>query len=100
MEHTTFTNAQVKELLSTEYYFVSFNGEDSRQLSYNNETFSYQPHSSQSGTNDLARDLGEIEGQLVFPTLLVMSPSQEIVARYGSFLSSKELLGILKRITI
>jgi len=96
MEHTTFTNEGVKERLSSEFYFVSFDGEDKRDLTYNDSIYTYVPHSHTSGTNELTKHLGTIDGQIVYPTLILMSPEREIIRRYGTFLTSKELLAILK----
>jgi len=100
MEHTTFKNEPVKELLSSEFYFISFDGEDKRNLEYNDITYQYRPHSHTSGTNELGKHLGAIDGQLVYPTLVIMSPTQEIIGRYGTFLTSNELLAILRPITL
>lgn len=100
MEHTTLKNEPVKELLSSEFYFISFDGEDKRVLEYNDDTYEYRPHSHTSGTNELGKYLGAIEDQLVYPTLVIMSPTHEIIGRYGTFLSSNELLAVLRPITV
>ena len=93
-------NEPVIDLLSTEFYFISFDGEDKRNLEYDNDIYEYRPHSHTSGTNELGKYLGAIDGQLIYPTLVIMSPAQEIIERYGTFLSSNELLAILKPLSL
>lgn len=95
MEHTTFRNEDIKKLLMSKYHFVSFDGEDKRSLKFDGNMFTYKPHGNTSGTNELTQLLAEVDGELSYPTLVIMTPSRKIVERYNTFLSSEHLLEIL-----
>lgn len=95
MEQTTLTDNKVIELLNKEYYFVSFNGEQTEVVKFRNYDFQYQPTGRNSGTHELAKKLGTIDRTLTYPSLVILDPQYEIVFQYNAFLDSKQILSIL-----
>jgi thioredoxin-related protein len=72
MKQTTFQNKEVIALLNNNYYFFSFDGE-------------------------LASSLGTINGELAFPTFVILNSEYEIIFQYNSFLTGTDMAGILEK---
>lgn len=96
MEQTTFQHKKVIQLLHEKYYFISFDGEQKTSVNFQQHVFHYQPTGRSTGTHELAIQLGEMDGQLVYPTFLILNPKYEIVFQYNAFLGSAALVKILE----
>lgn len=97
MEKTTFQNADVKQVLDDHFYFLSFDAASKADVSYAGRTFKYLPTGRNTGVHELAQLLGQDEnGQLSYPTLLLLSPEQEIIFRHNGYLNAKQLLKVLE----
>ena len=96
MEQTTFQDADIVSLLNKKYYFISFDGEQKEEVAFRNHQFKYQPTGRDMGTHELATALGNVDGQLVYPTFVLLNPKYEIVFQYNAFLNSQDLEKILE----
>lgn len=96
MEQTTFSDEKVIEQLNNKYYFISFDGEQKEDVTFQNHVFRYQPKGRNTGTHELAVALGTVEGELTYPTLAILNPDYEIVFQYNAFLTAKELSRVLE----
>jgi len=98
MKNTTFQDEAVIELLNENFYFLSLDGEEKRDITFRNYTFSFQPTGNGSGVHQLAAQLGTTDdGELSFPVLVILNPQYEIVFQYSGFLSGKALKKVLKK---
>jgi len=97
MEQTTLKNEHVIQLLNEEFYFVSFDGEQRESIAFNGHNFAFRPNGRSSGTHELAAALGNIDGTLTYPTLVILNPGNEIVFQFGSFLSARQMRSVLKK---
>lgn len=97
MEQTTLKNEQVIQLLNEEFYFVSFDGEHRENIAFNGHNFAFRPNGRSSGIHELAAALGNIDGTLTYPTLVILNPENEIVFQFGSFLSARQMRSVLKK---
>ena len=96
MEQTTFQDADIVSLLNKNYYFISFDGEQKEEVGFRNHQFKYQPTGRDMGTHELAAALGNVDGQLVYPTFVLLNPKYEIIFQYNAFLNSQDLEKILE----
>lgn len=99
MEYTTLRNEKVVQLLNDKFYFVPFDGGYRKDIQFNGNTFSFQPNGRRSGTHELARALGTIDGALIYPTLVILNPQDEIVFQYGAYLGARQMKSILAKAT-
>jgi len=97
MKQTTLRHAQVVQTLNRQFYFVSFDGEQSAPVDFAGQTFSYRPNGRDSGTHELALELGTVNGELSYPTLTLLNPNYEIIFQHSGFLKADEVLDILER---
>lgn len=98
MEQTTFQNKTIIEQLNSDFYFINFNGEEERDITFRGHIFKFKPTGHHTGVHELAEQLGSINGKLSFPTLCILNEDDEIIFQYGAFLKVKDLKQVLKGI--
>nr|WP_199000173.1 thioredoxin family protein [Flavobacterium sp. ASV13] len=99
MKTTTFRDQEIIEKLNSNFYFIDFNAEEKRDITFNNQTFKYKPSGNNVGVHELALQLGTINNQIVYPVLCVLNEKNEIILQYNNYLSPKDfklLLGKLE----
>ncbi|MEM1322971.1 MAG: thioredoxin family protein [Bacteroidota bacterium] len=97
MKQTTFKNKAVVNALNEGYYFVSFDAESERPVQFNGQGFVFEAQGRKQGVHQLAKALGSIEGQLQYPTFVLLNTQYEIIFQMGSFLSAEQLLAVLNQ---
>ena len=95
MRSTTLSDNEIIQLLNNNYYFISFNAEQKENVVFNNTTFRYNPSGRSSGTHELALALGTIDGELAYPSFVILSPEKEIVFQHNAFISKDDMKNIL-----
>jgi thioredoxin-related protein len=98
MKSTTFNNKEIIEKLNSNFYFIDFNAEEKRDITFNNQVFKYKPSGNNVGVNELALQLGTINNQIVYPVLCVLNENNEIIAQYNNYLSPKDFNTFLRKV--
>lgn len=97
MKNTTFKNDSIMRLLSDNFYFVSLNAEDKKDIHYQGYTFKYRPTGRTTGVHELAEELSTINGKVNYPTISVFN-NKEILFQYGGLMKSDQLFVVLKEL--
>lgn len=100
MQNTTFKNDSIIKILNDKFYFIDCNAEEKRNIVFNNNAFKYKPTGINTGTHELAVQLGTFEKKLSFPTLCFLNTDNEIVFQYPQYLNYTDLKTILSRLLI
>jgi thioredoxin-related protein len=95
MKHTTFTNKRIINTLNDNFYFITFDAEEKKSIAFNNNIFKYKPTGNQTGINELAEQIGNINGKISFPSVCFLNADNEIIYQHGEFISAKEFQSIL-----
>ena len=98
MKSTTFKNQEIIESLNSDFYFIDLNAEEKQDISFNNQTFKYQPTGNNVGVHELALQLGTMNNQIVYPVLCVLNEKNEIVLQYNNYLSPKDFKVLLEKL--
>ncbi|MDO8998905.1 MAG: thioredoxin fold domain-containing protein [Bacteroidota bacterium] len=98
MKHTTFKKDSVIEFLNKHFYFIDLNAEEKLNINFNKHTFKYKPTGASTGINELAEQLGTVDGKISYPTLCFLNSEYEIIFQYNQYINSTQLLGILARL--
>lgn len=98
MKNTTFKDKRVIKLLNENFWFADLNAEEKQDITFNGYTFKYKPTGNDTGTHELAEQLGKIKGKVSYPTLCILNPDNEIIFQYNQFLSSADLLKVLNEV--
>ncbi|MGX7667747.1 thioredoxin family protein [Flavobacterium pedocola] len=96
MEHSTFKDPEVVQLLNNNFYFVSLDAEQKTPITFKNKTFKYKPKGQNSGVNELAEELGTVDGTLTFPTFSILDKNNTILLQISSYTDAKTMIGLLK----
>ncbi|CAA9195120.1 thioredoxin family protein [Flavobacterium collinsii] len=98
MKSTTFKNQEIIEKLNSDFYFVDFNAEEKREITFNNQIFKYKPTGNNVGVHELALQLGTINNQIVYPVLCVLDEKNEILLQYNNSLNPADFKLILEKL--
>jgi len=93
MENTTFKNKEIVQYLNQNFYFISFNAEDKKDIKFNKNKFKFKPKGTNSGIHELA----ELLSNQTYPTVTILNPDYSILTQIESFTSAKTLLQILEK---
>ncbi len=98
MKHTTFKNKHIITTLNSNFYFINLDAEEKQNIAFNNNTFRYKPTGDQTGINELAEQLGSINGKISFPGICFLNAENQIIYQHNEFLPAKDLEIILTQI--
>ncbi|MET3028853.1 thioredoxin family protein [Flavobacterium sp. UW10123] len=98
MKATTFKDQEIIEKLNSDFYFIDFNAEEKRDITFANHTFKYKPSGNNVGVHELALQLGTINNQIAYPILCVLNDKNEIIFQYNIYLSAKEFKVLLEKL--
>lgn len=96
MKQNTFKNGKVIRILNDNFYFITLNGEEKKDISFLGKKFVYKPSGSKTGTHELAKELGFIDNKISYPTTLILNEKFEIDLQIDSFMNRKKMISILK----
>lgn len=97
MEHSTFKNPEIITVLNDDFYFISLDAENKKEIVFNNHAFKFIPKGQNTGIHELATTLATIDGELVYPTITILAPDFSILFQKHSFLNAKGLIPILEK---
>jgi thioredoxin-related protein len=98
MENSTFKNPDIIKELNDNFYFIYFNTESKKEITFNNHTFSFKPTGTTTGIHELATELATINNRVVYPTLTVLDTANTIILQQHSYINARDLLLILEEI--
>lgn len=98
MKTTTFKNKEIIESLNSDFYFIDFNAEEKRDITFNNQLFQYKPSGNNVGVHELALQLGTINSQIVYPVLCVLNEENQIILQYSNYLNAKDFKFLLEKL--
>jgi len=93
MKNTTFKSKGIIEQLDKNFYFISFNAEDKKDIKFNKNTFNFKPKGKNSGVHELA----ELLSNQTYPTITILNSDYSILTQIESFVNAKTLLKILEK---
>lgn len=94
MEKSTFKNPEIVKILNEKFYFVELDAGNKTDIIFGDKTFQFQPNGINSGIHELAYELGNIGGELAFPTITILNPELSIIGQKSGFIESESLLRI------
>ncbi len=95
MKNTTFKNDEVINALNQKFYFISLDVEEKQNIRFRGYTFKYKPTGTNTGLNELAEQLGTINGNLSYPSICFLNPDSEIIYQKEGYVDPKTFLSIL-----
>ena len=95
MKERTLKNDKIIALLNERFYFLSFDAEEKKDIIFRGHRFKFKPSGNNTGLNQLAADLGSINGRIAYPAICILNNRDEILLQKNGFLSPSQLLPLL-----
>lgn len=86
MDLETFSNKTIANYINNNFYAVKLNGEEKKDIVFNNHTFKFQKQ-GRRGYHQLPATL--LNGKLSFPTTVFLSEKEELLDRIPGYLDKK-----------
>jgi len=100
MKKTTFKNKKVIQLLNDNFYFITLNGEEKKEITFLGKTFVYKPTGSNTGVHELANELAAIKKRISYPTTTVLNSKFVIELQISGLYNAKKMETILSSLLI
>lgn len=98
MLNTTLKNDSIIKILNDKFYFIDLNAEERRIISFAGKHFQYKPTGSNTGINELAEQLGNVDNKVSYPTFCFLNSNYEIIYQHTQYINHSGLLKILSRL--
>lgn len=98
MKNTTFKNEEVIRTINQKFYFINLDIEEKKDIKFRGHTFKYKPTGTNTGINELAEQLGTINGNISYPSICFLNADYEIIYQRQGYVASKDLLSILMQL--
>lgn len=98
MKNITLKNDEVMNFLNKNYYFISLDVEEKRDIPFRGYAFRYKPTGTGTGVHELAEQLGTINGQIAYPSICFLNADYEIIYQREGFVAAKDFLSILTQL--
>jgi len=72
MDMKVFADKKVQKTLISDYYLVKLDAESKNTIKFNDTSYHYLMYSVNRGVHQLAKKLGEENGKLNYPTILIL----------------------------
>lgn len=92
---TVLKNKKISKILNDHFYTLLLNAEERKDIKFAGRVFRFHPTGVNTGTHELAQMLAEVNGQMSYPSIVILNPKNEIVFQYAGFLDAKALEQIL-----
>ncbi len=99
-KQSTLKNLQIIELINDHFYFIDFNAEGTNEINFNGNKYQYNPTGVNIGIHELANYLGKINGEISFPTIIILDHKKKVIFKNAGFVSAKQMAYILPEILL
>lgn len=89
MKNITFKNDEVVNMVNKNFYFISLDVEEKQDIRFRGYTFKYKPAGANTGVNELAEQLGTINGNVSYPSTCFLNADYEIIFQKEGYVEPK-----------
>lgn len=98
MERSVFSQKELGQRINDNFWFVAFDGESQSPITFMAKQYEFKPTGLETGIHELAEAIGTIDGQVSFPSLVVIKQSGEVVFQFSGFLNKKRMVVLLDQL--
>ncbi len=88
-------DSTLQRLLQEKYYFIELNAETKKEIIFNGKKYKFISNGLSGGIHELAFLLGNTNGELSYPSWVILNDSYQIMHRFRGLLKNKELRQII-----
>ena len=97
VERKTFKNPEVAQYLNGHFYAVQLNAEAEQTVRFASQRFGFNATGNGTGIHSLALALAGQNGQVAYPSLVVLDEQYTIINRQTGFVAPRQLLHSLRQ---
>ncbi len=94
-DNNTFRQQEIVEHLNNKYYCLRLNGESEEDIVFLNRTYGFKASGANTGSHELAVFLGNENGELTYPTTVVLSKFFQPVYRTSGFIDKDVMMEMI-----
>lgn len=98
MKNSLLKNKHLSGVMADKFYVVFLDAESKKNIQFAGRTFKYIPSGANTGVNELAKELGTINGQLAYPSLCFLNEKNEIIYQHSGFLGPKAIEKMVRKL--
>ena len=95
MKHSMFKNPELSTLLKLNFYVILLDAEEKQPINFAGRSFIYEPTGKNAGVHQLARELGNVDGQISYPSVCFLNEKNEIIFQHAGYLNPAALKKVL-----
>lgn len=99
MENKVLNSKSVSQILNNEFYTVLLDAEYKNDLVFKGKRYVYRASGEKNGKHELAMMLAKKEGDISFPSVVIMVKNQ-VVYKAGSFMDEQEVLNVIEPVAV
>jgi thioredoxin-related protein len=99
MQNSLRNNKSLSELINRKFYLVMLDGEEKNSIRFASRDFHFKPTGKDTGTHELATQLGSVDGHLSYPSICLLNEKNEIIYQRAGFLDPASILSILRAVS-
>ena len=96
MKDDVFKNDSIAAIIDNDFHYIEINEAMDSDVKYDSSIYSYFPTGLNTGYHEFITAYAKVNGRVSFPTVLILYKNEEVF-KYSSFLSTEELMMVLKR---
>lgn len=100
MKSTTFKDQEIMKKINDNFYFVTLNAEEKKEIRFNNYTFKYKQTGLNTGFHELAGQLAGMDKETTYPTLCFLNDKNEIIYQQRDFMGARQLATLLDKLEV
>ena len=91
MKNITFKDKEIVKLLNQNFWFIDFNAEEKRSITFNGQTFKFRPTGINTGIHEFTEQFAVLNDEITYPSIHILNPNHEIIFNCNQFLSANDL---------
>jgi len=92
MDAKIFENKGFTKKVGSDYYFVALNAERNEKITFNGVEYNYLLRNGGRGIQKLALQLGEVEGRISYPTVVLLNPDYSQKKKINGYVRKPDFL--------
>ncbi len=96
MDKDVFPSKKVAKELNENYYYIKIDAESKTDITVNDTTYKYVVYPGGRGINQLAKKWGTVDGQIKYPTILILNNEYQIIKLLDGYLPKSSFYYWLK----
>ena len=79
MKNITFKDKEIVELLNQNFWFIDFNAEEKKSITFNGQTFKFRPTGINTGIHEFTEQFAKLNDEVTYPSIYILNPNYDSI---------------------